>query len=244
MKKYFAVVLLLVLSGCITPQTPLVNAPTGGKIGVLVTAADNPLQYHVGTTIFNNEYIELDADWDIDSFSYEVVRQQLATLPNFEVVAITPDEKMKETGEANYEDGGVAALDKIVKDNDLVLLIAVMPYTGEVDYDTGLYARGYGVFTRCFFGICRARALTHLAAVLYNTNSLEDLTPWKRANNWGTAKDKKVRLDMEFPDGVKNIPLTELDKPKAELLKYLEAEIVSVLKNAGLISGVMVGEEQ
>jgi len=248
MKKIVSLLTLLSLAACAStvPQTPLAISDNA-RIGVIVTIDDQPHQYHVGTTIFQNEYIELDTDWGVEQYAREVIKTSLAKDKNYQIINLDPSTKMREAGSVNYIDpenrdkkdkkntAGLKEMNKLVDVNDLDVVIALEPFTAEVEYDSGLYARGYGVFTRCFFGSCRARALNHLAVRVYKVDSQG--TDWSQASNWGTEREKGTWLAMDFPNGIKQIPVEELDKPKQVFLDYLKKNTQSALDNSGL-SGI------
>ncbi len=254
MKNFFGLLVLISLSACATavPQEPI-NIADNAKIGVIVTIAEKPQQFHVGTTIFQNAYIELDTDWGIEETAHLVIAENLSSQKNYQVIRLEPSEKMREAGSVNYIDtdkrdkndkkntAGLQEMNNFVAEHDLDVVIALEPFTAEVEYDSGLYARGYGVYTRCFFKICRARALNQIAVRVYKVNP--DGTDWSRASNWGTEREKGTWLAMDFPDGVKNIPIAELEKPKKVFLNYLQQNTKSALSNAGLTDPLLVSSE-
>ncbi len=229
MKKFIMMVFLLSLTACATPQTTLTNIPKAGNVGVVVALDEQPIHFHLGTTIFQNNRRELDSDWEVTSLVEQEVKMNLSANPGLNVIMLDSDDSIRDSLTGKKEQAQ-ATREKFFADNDLELLIEVLPISREVEYDSGVYAKGYGVFTRCFFGRCRAYALNHYATRIITPENVAT------ASNWGTAKDPKPQIAMEFPEGVKNMSASEGDKARGNFASYMKANIKSALQNSGLIA--------
>ncbi len=235
LRFYATIFIFLVLQGCATTLPPKVDVRENSKIGVMFLIDDKPKHVHVGTTVFNN-YVKNDiSEWEIKTSIKQYIESKLN---RYSVVLIEPSQDLlnnrlefikSEWGSYHLNDDLKPEISRITKDSNIDFLITLEPYSFAVAPNSTVSASGYGLFTRCGFGICRAESLNNVKSRVYAMDP-------PRLVSWCVPKEYDFPIKINFEGGVKSLPRSEIDRARAPLIEYLHDCIGSALERADLTS--------
>lgn len=227
------VLIAFFIQGCATKLPPKVAVPEHAKIGVMLLIDEKPKHVHVGTTIFNNFERGDVSDWDIKNRIHKYMQ---STLSQHKVIFIEPSRKLLSDrlefisygwDSLSLNEELISEIDSVTKPSDIDFLVTIEPYSAPVEYESTVYADGYGLFTRCIFGICRAEALSHVTTRVYAMNP-------PRLVSWSATTKNNLSVEISSYDDLKHLTSIEADKAKDPFVSYISADINSSLERADL----------
>lgn len=230
------IIALLIFSGCATQLPPKIEISDSATIGYINLFDDKAKHAHVGTTIFSN-FTTLDvSDWNMDLVVEEIVQKNLQGKANYDIKKVVPTNEFKEQRTDLISSGWdtfkvnpkfVPLLNKLKTDQGIDILVVFNPFYSRVEYNVPVSADGYGLYTRCVLKICRAQALNHVTVNIFETNPGALLA-------WGVATEYEYKVEVSFPDKIKNIETAEIDKAKPYVVQHLIERFKSAISRAGL----------
>ncbi len=226
-------IFIFLLSGCATKLPPKINIPNDARIGVMILIDDKPKLVHVGTTVFNNLEKENVSNWGVNNKIYKHISNRLNKYP---VTEITPSKTLI-NNRLEFISAGwdnlylnkdlVEDISKTTNKHNIDFLITLEPHSAPVEADSTIIAHGYGLYTRCAFGMCRAQVLNHVGARVYAMNP-------PRLLSWGVNPNYELPLNITFTDDISKLPKSEIDKAESKFTNYIFETVDSALKRANL----------
>jgi hypothetical protein len=233
-KRIIAIILITVfIHGCATKLPPKVPVPKDAKVGVMLLIDEKPKHIYVGTTIFSNFEKDNVSNWDVKSRLTKYLKSELS---RYKVTFIKPSTKLLNNrlefisygwDTLNFNKELAEEISSVTKSSNIDFLVTIEPYSAPVEYNSAVHTDGYGLFTRCMFGICRAEALSHVTSRVYAMNP-------PRLVSWSAAPKKQLSVDIASFDDLKNLAITEIDKAKDPFILFMYSEISSALVRADL----------
>jgi hypothetical protein len=227
---------LVALGGCATTPSPKVEltVPEGGRIGVMFLTDGSPKQVHVGTTMFQNFQKPIAADWGVEAFVVDHLRSRLE--PRIAVVQIAPTAKIRQADKLlasgwtsfSLREDLKADFTALGNEHGLDAVLVIDTYSMDVEYGTPVRASGYGVYTRCALGFCRANVLDHVAVRVFSVNPPEYVA-------WGQYVESDLAVELELPEKIDELASVDLEPAREKLLSLLRKDMDSALELAGLV---------
>ena len=235
MSNYLKIILIaLLLQGCATQPLPKVPVSENAKIGVMFLTDQKPKHVHVGTTMFNNFENKDVSDWDLKPSTYRYIEE---ILNKHSVVLIEPSQELINnrfdfisTGWDSFyfNDDLKKELNAVILDKNIDFLITFEPYSYAVERNSTVSANGYGLFTRCLVGSCKASVLSNFAMRVYATNPPIFIG--------GTiASIEKIPVEITIPSDMENVSTDDIDKAKSLLMQSLHNNIINALHKLNFI---------
>ncbi len=232
-------IICLLLVGCATQPPKMIEPFRGAIIGMVSLVDENPKHVHVGTTVINNHKSISKSAWDIESEFYKAIKEQLDVSMKFIARPIDANEilmterlKLLSTGWDSFElkEELKPELSELAEKYSLDYLAILTPVYLPVEYNSTVYASGYGLYTRCFMSSCRAYALDHIRVFIF------DARP-PRLAGWGSGEHKPMVVnDFDRKKELKNLPSKEIDKAKNQVIVNLKRKVAEALSTSGINS--------
>lgn len=203
-----------------------------GRVGVIFLTDPQAKHVHVGSTVFNNFEQSISQDWGLETLTMS----KLSMLFEGHATAVRIDDPLPLDGGATVSTGWTAAsmhaglepaFRQLASKYGVFAFIVIEPIADAVEPNSSVNADGYGVFTRCFLGKCRAEVLNNLVVRIFAADP-----PRYLHQERSLERNKRVALDL--PDDMKVIKDSDLSAVKARFYELYGA----VLQNAVIESGI------
>ena len=222
---------------CVNVCAPVAK-PENAKIGVLVQTSEFPSHTHVGTTIFNNFTKEYKYQWDMQASIFDVYKREIETTTGYVVVNLQDIGiststalnfvEIKDKNWASVKQN--SALMSKLKEQGIFAVVSIseVPTLASLECSqygcSEHYSQGYGLFTRCFFGMDRYMASASFAVSTEIIQPLLDVAMQEdmREILHFSSKNKEVS-DFSDPKDFENITEQELNPIKTEILGYMKS---------------------
>lgn len=238
-KVLFSVIIVSTF-GCASQKPVTVTIPQDAKIGIMYLIDERPRHVHVGTTVFNN-FTKMDvSDWSVRQALTDHIRKEILSKYNFTILEIEPTSVLMENRTNLYKLGWnrmylkeeyVSEIFKVTKDLNIDFLITIEPFNADVEGHTPVSSDGYGLLTRCTIGYCYAKGLNHVASKVYAMKPPKIIS-WSKSLTYYSSD---LPIEIDFSNGIKNLPKTEIDKAKEPVIQFMKERIDSALERSPLI---------
>lgn len=208
--------------------------PANPRIGVVFLTADRPVHIHVGSTPFQNFQEGLGSSWNIEDATLQYLKARLGAAT---IVPIDPTAPMRKAKsmlspgwtEPHLNPDLAADIRKLGKNEQLNALIVLVPTDADRATNPGIVDGGYGLYSRCRLGSCKAEVLDHVSVQVFGF-----LPPRYVARNTNKEKEEDYRVDVNLDDSVHTLDDEDIAKVRTRYFQILGHQIDSALANSGL----------
>ena len=218
-------ILSLYIAGCASmaqkrPETP---PSDGSVIGIMYLGDKYPRHVHVGTTALGNFERVKASRVDYSVRMVEAIKN-LMREENYQYVeidgSVLPEDVQIEqfsfyTGKPKeiFKDLLISEGEK----NNLDYMIVIHPIKAVAFVNSALEIHGFGLYTHCWMGNCRAEALNYQDVDIFQYPSLETIDIW----NWKAASRRRVE-GIPLGDDLKNLDESAINKAADVFLDHFE----------------------
>ena len=215
MKNLIIIFVLLYLTGCASVPVNYRKPAQKSKIGIVLLVDEKPTHAHVGSTIFQNEVSDEVSTTDFHKKFEEKINTPLLNA-GYLVKTITPSSKLMKdrdslfsymSSNVNFKDKIKIELNELAKKSDVDFMILVYPTPGPAWVNSTAYIQGYGLYTRCFFGSCRAHALDYIGARIFDVKNNSSLKPMD-----SKFFSQQAMPNIVVPNNIRDIKSTQIDE--------------------------------
>lgn len=243
---------ILFMSACVStyvPPTPSYKLSAGDKVGILISAKDNPTHTHVGTTIFHNFTSEYEFDWGIKQAIFEEFKNHIEGKSPYQVVNLE-DYAVQQTDLAKFVEVKDKKWSFTQANNELresllqagikaVILIEETPTLAVLECSaygcSEHYSQGYGLFTRSFLGMDRYMASTSFRVQIETLDEPIDIMLLDEFRETQHYMSKHPMLEgFTDPQDFKQLTEEEMEPVKVGIVGYF-SNLASMLK--GFLEG-------
>ncbi len=236
MRVITTLVIITLLAACASNTKLDLNIPANAKIGIVNLLDENPHHSHSGTTVFTNNKKTIEADWEIHQIEeYTLSQLEVYKDNSVKIIEPTPEllaaryELLNESWGAKLDKKYEADMKKVRDDHEINYLIVIRPY-GDSSYPSTVISFGYGVYTDCFFGICRADALANVDALLFElSDSINYLGHGVKLKPYHIT-----RVDIDLKKGVENFTVDDYENARDPVNQLIKERIDSLISRSGL----------
>lgn len=230
--KVWSVLALFILTGCVSTQKGDLVLPPDAQVGVLLLQSDNPSYVHVGTTVFQNQTHQLSQDWEVNEFIVKELESQLGNLAEVKLLE-RPKELTGKTSTMNawlgsLDDALVPVFQTLIERHQLSALIVIESPGRTFEPNTSTTAKGYGVYTRCTLGICKAEVYDHLTTRVLSASPVKYVS--RGYTPYGAGK-----IDIDLSQIPENLSDKDIARAKEIYLPLLKENIHMALVNSGML---------
>ena len=225
---------LLFLAGCASVPANFGKPPANSNIGIVLLIDENPTYMHVGTTIFNNESIDVASNTEFKKLFGEQISGILKS-GGHKTKLVEPSNKLVQertslfsymSSNVNFKDEIKNELTLLAQEQGLDFILLVYPNSGAAWPNSSAYLSGYGLYTRCFLGSCNAYALDYVGARIYDVNRNSSLKPMEFR-----FFQQEEMPSILVPDNVNEISPEDIDKAamvaKDNIIKLIENMLIT-----------------
>ena len=227
---------LLFLAGCASVPANFGKPPASSNIGIILLIDENPTYMHVGTTIFNNESIEVASNTEFRQlFGNEISR--LIQSGGHKPKLIEPSSKLVQersslfsymSSNVNFKDEVKNELTLLAQEQGLDFIVLVYPNSGPAWPNSSANLSGYGLYTRCFLGSCNAYALDYVGARIYDVKNNSSLKPMEFR-----FFQQEEMPSISVPDNVNEIAPEDIDNAAV----VAKDNVIELIKKMLITSG-------
>jgi hypothetical protein len=235
--------------GCATDPVPKPVFQDGTRVGIMNSLESYLTHRHVTIDRINSFTRQIKVDWDIPAYVNTQLADSLKMDKRFVVVPIRSPQVQSRLKQLSDQIGAAATrrsisqdlvdfIESEAKSHDLDVIIMVQSFKGDSPWRIAnniIVVEGYGLFTRrTVFGAVGlgnswAHPYAQIRVVVFQTR------PVARIGS-GLPKLTRAKMDnFNWPENIKNIPQTELDKIRPRIKAYADQAVKNALQDAHMV---------
>lgn len=256
---FACLVILIWVLACTT--TPKFNFPPGSRVGIINLLEPYATHQNFSSFASKNFTKTYPVDWDIPVYAEGKLKTLLEKDARFTVVEMKVSEPLireqlrlnmieqvilSESAPPTVPPQGARLLDTVSDPYDVQAVVAIGSYSGPSPFKSAeelLEVQGYGLLTRKlfsgkfgeilggFFSFRKAYAYAQIGVVVFK---VQPVTYIGAARTIMKGRHLRPIKDFNWEADLRNLPESELDKPKTHIQGYINDAVNKALRNANL----------